>query len=201
MAAQIPSPAGWSLLPIVDSADDVYQYTGTTPCDGAKGAYHGEIDIKTVDANGANLVIEFKSTPIIGDNSYQATVYFDINGDQDTDYYIGLGYTSGNLFLKRLNDSTYWSGSEWASGMTYLNYTISVNNLTIEDIGSAIASFASAKFAVVWGYIGENPTLYADYTPNDPNCPIPSFSVALTIFSLLTIMGLIFLLRHERNSF
>ncbi len=48
-------------------------------------------------------------------------------------------------------------------------------------------------------YIGENPTLYGDYSPNDPNREIPGFPWALIIFNLLTFLGIVVLQRNRKQ--
>ena len=98
--------------------------------------------------------------------------------------------SSGNLFLKRINDSTYWTGSGWGGSMAYLATSVAGNNLSIQDMDEPISTFASERYGIVWGYSGESPTIYGDYAPSDPNCPIPSFPWVLVLFSVLTIMGI-----------
>ncbi len=198
VTAQYSSPVGWSTLPFSDPVDDVYQYTGDSPCDnGEKGDFHGEIDIKTVFTSGPDLIIEFQSTPPTSDNNYQCTIYIDTNNGGEAEYYIAAGVGSGNLFLVRVSDHLYWNGSGWGS-MSYLPTSVSGNNLSIQDMDEPIPTFASERYGIVWGYIGADPTLYADYAPNDPSCGIPGYSWLLALFSILTLMGLILYQRKNK---
>ena len=148
VTAQYSSPAGWATLPFSDAVNDVYRYTGDSPCGGDKGSYTTEIDIKTVFASGPDLVIQFQCCPIVGDNLYQCTIYIDTDTDGEAEYYIALGASSGNLFMKRVNDSLYWDGSGWGS-MSYLPYAIVDDNLSIQDMDEPLPAFASARYGIV----------------------------------------------------
>jgi hypothetical protein len=197
VAAQIPSPVGWSSLPFTDPLNDVYEYTGDTPCNGQKGSYTTEIDLKRVSAVGSDLLIEFQCCPIVGSNLYQCTIYIDTDDDGDTDYFIGMNSTNGQLYLRRTNDSLFWNGTGWGLESA-LPYTLIGDNLTIQNLDQPLSTFASERYAVVWAYIGDAPTFYADYAPNDPDCgsEIPGFPMLVCLFSLLAIMGLI---QHQRR--
>ncbi|MHA1265920.1 MAG: hypothetical protein ACTSRS_11880 [Candidatus Helarchaeota archaeon] len=187
---------GWQVAPFTDSNNDVYQYPRSdAPWDGVQGDYHDEIDIQEVHVNGSipAVVLIFAATPVV-DNAHEYTIDIDTNGDSDSEYI--LTATTGSFYLQRLSDYYYYDGmGGWEPTPNYIIvYTISGNNLTIP--APPISTLTTAKLAVVVGYDDGGDTLYADYSPNDPNTDttptsIPGFTWFLAAFSICTLIALI----------
>ncbi len=165
--AVIP-PVPWANLPYTDTVDDVHQYTdGSDPTRGFQGDYHDEIDIKSVSIQGLNLTLEFSANITIN-SSYDYTIYMNTDADNDAEYKL---YTmgGGGFSLKRLNDSTYWSGSIWdGSNSIGLSYVVNGTTITFINISKPIPAYLSMQVAVIAKYIGDSPTIYVDFAPNPP---------------------------------
>jgi hypothetical protein len=191
------SPSGWSMLPLTDSENDIFRYNiEDEPWQGIKGEFRDEIDVKGIFLQNTDLVIEFYSTPTVNDWNHGYTIYIDLNEDKESEYLILT--TTGFLYLYRENDSNIWNGTAWSGTLSAFPHSISGNNLTLSNLSGPIPTFASAEIAVTVSYFGELPTVYIDFVPFDPTGGIPSFTWVLTVFSLLTLMGIIFFRERER---
>jgi len=195
------SPCGWATLPITDPEDDVFMYTmGDYPWEGVKGAYHPELDIVSISISGVDIVTTFAANPIIGGN-YQYSFYIDLDANDVADYVTSTGSATGTLYLKRVQDGFYWNGSGWDIIQNKAPLTVSTNgnDLSWQDLDEPIPAFASARFALGAGYIGEYPTVYTDFTPQDPinTTIIPGFLFITMLFGLLALFGLVFLLKKD----
>ncbi len=186
---------GWSTLPFTDAADDVYEYTTSQkPAEGIQGDYRNDIDIEAVDFSSTGITIMFNATPV-ADGPHEYTIDIDKDGNGNSEYHVSE--LLGNFFLQRFSDAYYWNGASWSESMSFLAISISGTNLTISGITTALGSLASVKFAIVVGYTGDTPTIYADYAPGEPaDAGIPGFS---WIFVCL-IIGLITLILRNRSS-
>ena len=195
-------PEQWSTFPVTDVSGDVWRYPDQSTCSGEQGDYHPEIDIKNVTLVGDDIVIGFKSTPIVNNASYQPAINIDNNNDGTTDYYIMM-WTDGSLLLRRSNDSYIWNPVSliWEYSLAYMNITVAGTEATIHDVGVPLPTLASTKIIVVWSYTGEAGYTYMDYAGDDPDCTsIPGFSWLPVFFSLLTLIALITYMRKEKFS-
>ncbi|MDD1777782.1 MAG: hypothetical protein LUQ65_06385 [Candidatus Helarchaeota archaeon] len=187
------SPCGWSGLPMADNIDDVYNYTvGELPEQGIQGALHPEIDISRVFLLGVDLYIEFDATPQIGDN-YSYVIFIDVDNDGNSEYLFLTDNTAYYIVLKNESSGLFWNGAAWGSPVAM--QSISGNNLTIQDMDEPLGDYySSARYAVITGYYGDYPSIYADFAPLDPiGGGIPGFSWILACFGIIAILGLLFL--------
>ncbi len=200
----IPSSIGndFSKLPLSDPSDDVYRYPGSIANGTAEiGDYHNEIDILSITFSGYNLTIEFAAPPQLMTN-YSYSVLIDNNSNELQEYWIT---GAGNVFQLARTDLHLWDpiSQQWILGSANLTYTVSSNNLTIENLGIAIPELPSTQIMVSTSYLGETPSyFYIDYAPlqdgsNGTNGAIPSFHLILTIFCLIPMIGLIYLFQKR----
>jgi hypothetical protein len=193
----LASPCGWSTIPMSDPADDVWQTSDpNAPWTGNQSDFHDEIDL--IDVNlGAGLQLEFQYDLVVdGDHVY--SIYIDLTGDGSADYFItSIG---GAFYITRQNDSYYWNGTSWGAAMTEDTTVISLHQyLQFPSLPVAIPDLPIARFAVTATYVGDMPTTYyQEYWPNDPSSSgIPGFAMISVLFSILTLLGLLFLKRQR----
>ena len=193
----LPSPCGWTTIPKSDPADDVWQTSDpNAPWTGNQSDFHDEIDLINVDL-GAGLQLEFQYIPA-ADADHIYSIYIDLTGDSSIDYFITT--IGGAFHITRQNDSYYWNGSSWGAAMTE-DTTVMIFNqyLQFVTLPLAITDLPMARFAVVSTYVGDTPTTYyMDFWPNDPaSSGIPGFAMISVLFSLLTLLGILFLKRQS----
>ncbi len=184
---------------MTDNADDVFQYQyDEAPWSGTQGAFHPEIDIRRVFIIGADLYIEFDSTPQVN-AIYPYTIYIDIDNDEDSDYDLLNTLAYNDFYLMRESDGLYWNiTGGWSATNQKEMGSISGSNLTFVGLDDCIPTdFSIAKYAVVAGYSGDAPTLYTDYAPLDPSGGIPGFAWIFTCFGIITLLGMVFLYKRE----
>jgi len=199
------TPWGWVHLDFTDHADDVWYSTNVThPWTGTQGDYKDNIDILAGFINATDFVIEFEDTPTI-ENYYAYEMYIDNNSDRVTDFMIIINNIGPYLKINQTLPS-YWNGTDWQTELCYLSYSINGNNLILQGIVTAISNLASARVSMYSQYtVGMAiPTqYYFDFVPAvlPSNNGIPGFAWLVALFSIFSLIGIIFVQRKAIKQF
>ena len=194
------SPVGWAAMPVSDAADDVLRYTDLSkPGKGVLGDYHNEIDLQSITMSKGDLCLNFNETPLLT-NDYWYSIYIDSDGDENTDAII-IWPSSGLLVLFNYSTNTYWNSTSesWSATQSNLSHTFNEGQLALENIDIAISNISTANIGITVCYVGDPSYYYADFTPLIPDSGgIPGYTFLLTLFSLLTLLGLVFLQQKRK---
>ena len=194
----IDSPAGWSHTPITDATDDVWQHSS-----GVQGDFHDEIDIINVSVVSGGIRIVMEDVPGV-DPTRPIIIYVDNNTDNNADFIINhSGTTNYIYYVIRQHDNMYWDGSAWGSDPNLYNITVSVSvpgqSLFFPSLVAAIPCLPCCRIGVESKFS----TLFTDYAAYDPTPGggIPGFALVLTLFSLLTLLAIVFFRQRKLSIF
>ena len=196
-AGDIPTGITIGKLPLTDPEDDVYEhFSPGDPWGGTPGDFHDELDFKKLNLTGGTLSIDFYGTPQPFTPGKKYEVYIS-NDSDDSDYEFLVTIQNSEFWLSDAA-GRFWNGtsSSWTLSTANFSYLTILQSIVILGITNAIPGIANYRVGgKACTTVG--PYFYSDRIGPTGGDGIPSFSGVFLFFSLITILGLLSLLRKR----